>query len=62
MNTSEQIKIMNWLSDNELVDQILRVQPLTKNSARITYRDYSSALVICRQDRTISLLEDVEAC
>lgn len=60
--TIEQFKIMKWLEDSFVPEGIRRVELLTRNSVRITDRDYATALVVCRQDGTIELLDDEEAC
>lgn len=60
--TIEQFKIMKWLEAHFYEEGIRRVELLTRNSVRITDRDFDTALVICRQDGSIELLYDVEAC
>lgn len=60
--TIEQFRIKRWLEDNYHPEDLRQVELLTRNSVRITYRNYDTALVVCRPDGTVALLDDVEAC
>lgn len=60
--TIEQFKIMRWLEESFAPGAIRQVDLLTRNSVRIVDRNFDTALVICRQDGMIELMDDVEAC
>lgn len=60
--TIEQFRIKKWLEANFSPEDLRQVELLTRNSVRITYRNYDTALAVCRQDDTVALLDDVEAC
>lgn len=61
-NTVEQFKIAKWLEEHFYPEGIRRVELVTRNSVRITDRDHQTALVICKQDGEITLMDDVETC
>ena len=61
-NTIEQFKIMRWLDEQFMPGGLRQVELLTRNSVRITDRNFDTALVICRQNGTIELVADPEAC
>ena len=52
----------NGLRKFSCFQSLRQVDTLTCNAVRITYRDGKTALVICQQDGTITLMDDVEAC
>ena len=60
--TTEQNNIKKWLPRPVPPQSLRQVDTLTCNAVRITYRDGKTALVICQQDGTITLMDDVEAC
>lgn len=60
--TIEQFRIKKWLEANFAPDALRQVELLTRNSVRVTDRNYDTALVVCRPNGTVALLDDVEAC
>ena len=61
--TAEQAKIRAWLEKQFQPDEIRSVEVVTRNAVRIVDRNYDSAMVVCRQDRTIQLVRpDAEVC
>ena len=61
--TAEQAKIHAWLEEQFQPDEIRSVEVVTRNAVRIVDRNYDSAMVVCRQDRTIQLVRpDAEVC
>ena len=60
--TIEQVKIRRWLEAQVQPDQLQAVEVLTRNAVRITDRYADTALVVCRQDGSIEIMADVEAC
>ena len=61
--TAEQARIRAWLEKQFQPDEIRSVEVVTRNAVRIVDRNYDSAMVVCRQDRTIQLVRpDAEAC
>lgn len=60
--TVEQVKIRKWLEAQVQPDQLRAVEVLTRNAVRITDRYAETALVICRQDGSIEIMDDVDAC
>ena len=61
--TAEQAKIRAWLEKQFQPDEIRSVEVVTRNAMRIVDRNYDSAMVVYRQDRTIQLVRpDAEAC
>lgn len=61
--TAEQAKIRAWLEKQFQPDEIRSVEVVTRNAVRIVDRNYDSAMVVYRQDRTIQLVRpDAEAC
>lgn len=60
--TPELRRIMSWLEKQFAPGQLRRVEALTKNSARIVDRHGTASLVICTQDGSVELMDDLEAC
>lgn len=61
--TPEQSRIKKWLEEQFQPDEIRSVEVVTRNAVRIVDRNYDSAMVVCRQDRTIQLVRpDAEVC
>ena len=63
VQTAEQAKISAWLEEQFQPDELRAVEIVTRNAVRIVDRYHDTALVVCRQDRTIQLVRpDAEAC
>ena len=60
--TREQNTIFRWMTKNFDPGSARQAEPLGRNAVRITTRSYDNYLLICRQDGTVQLMDDVEAC